>query len=171
MKVVINKCYGGFSLSAKAVKRMAELNGKECYFFTSAMSIPPKFTPVSIEEIGNSMFWIALSIPNPEDFLYSEKSWHDMTMEERAAFNKKFKDIDLDCRPENRSDPVLIQTVEELGGEANGACAKLSIVEIPDNVEYEIDEYGGIETVHEKHRSWNQCLTPKQHPKDQPPPM
>jgi len=34
MKIAVNRCYGGFGLSAKAVKRIAELNGKECYFYT-----------------------------------------------------------------------------------------------------------------------------------------
>ena len=29
MKLVINKCYGGFSLSPVAVKKLAELEGKE----------------------------------------------------------------------------------------------------------------------------------------------
>lgn len=33
MKVVINKCYGGFGLSPKAEKRLGELMGKEIYFY------------------------------------------------------------------------------------------------------------------------------------------
>jgi len=32
-KIVINTCFGGFSLSPKAIKRISELKGKECYFF------------------------------------------------------------------------------------------------------------------------------------------
>ena len=37
---------------------------------------------------------------------------------------------------------------------ANGPCASLEIVQIPDDVEYEIDEYDGSESIHEVHRSW-----------------
>ena len=43
---------------------------------------------------------------------------------------------------------------EELGAEANGDHASLVVVEIPDNVKYEIDEYNGQESIHEVHRSW-----------------
>jgi len=28
------------------------------------------------------------------------------------------------------------------------------VVDIPDDIEYEIDDYDGIESVHEAHRSW-----------------
>jgi hypothetical protein len=48
----------------------------------------------------------------------------------------------------------LVQVIEELGEEANGSHAKLEVIEIPDGVEYTIDEYDGIESIHEKHRSW-----------------
>jgi len=33
MKVAINACFGGFGLSPLAVKRLAELQGRECHFF------------------------------------------------------------------------------------------------------------------------------------------
>jgi len=33
MKIVINKCYGGFGLSPLAIKELAKLNKKKCYFF------------------------------------------------------------------------------------------------------------------------------------------
>lgn len=53
-----------------------------------------------------------------------------------------------------RDDPFLVTTVEALGPAANGAHAKLKIVEIPDGVDWEIMEYDGMESIHEKHRSW-----------------
>lgn len=33
MEIVINVCYGGFSLSPEATKLLAAKKGKECYFF------------------------------------------------------------------------------------------------------------------------------------------
>jgi hypothetical protein len=48
----------------------------------------------------------------------------------------------------------LIEVIEELGDAANGDCAELAIVEIPDDVEWEISEYDGREHVAEKHRTW-----------------
>ena len=55
---------------------------------------------------------------------------------------------------EDRSNSDLIDVVEKLGEKANGTHAQLEIVDIPDDVEYEIDDYDGIESIHEKHRTW-----------------
>ena len=53
-----------------------------------------------------------------------------------------------------RDDPMLIRVIEELGQRANGQFANLKIVEIPDEVEWQIEEYDGSEWVAEKHRTW-----------------
>ena len=54
----------------------------------------------------------------------------------------------------DRSDPHLVQTVLELGAAANAKYANLKVVTIPDDVEWQIDEYDGNEWVCEKHRTW-----------------
>ena len=54
-----------------------------------------------------------------------------------------------------RTDLKLIGAVENIGiKKANGYLSKLRIVEIPDGIDWEIDDYDGWETIHEKHRSW-----------------
>jgi len=53
-----------------------------------------------------------------------------------------------------RTCPLLVRVVEEMGEKANGRFAKLEIIEIPDDIKFEIDEYDGFESIHEKHRSW-----------------
>jgi len=55
---------------------------------------------------------------------------------------------------ENRTNPLLIQVIEELGEKANGRFGQIEIVEIPDDIEWEIDDYDGVETIHGAHRSW-----------------
>jgi hypothetical protein len=55
---------------------------------------------------------------------------------------------------EDRTNPLLIKCVEELGKDADGERAYLSIVEIPNDVEWKIEEYDGDEWVAEKHRVW-----------------
>jgi hypothetical protein len=56
----------------------------------------------------------------------------------------------------HRTDAALIQTIEELGIEkSSGVYAELKIVDIPDDVEWEIDEYDGKEWVAEVHRTWS----------------
>lgn len=158
MKIVINDCYGGFSLSPKAVRRLAELDGRECYFFSG---IAPdgsrqydKNFPIAEEKI-TSMFWSAYDIPNPDEVIGKSFIGEDGTYKVYNALNNKYS---LTCRPTERTDPKLIQVVEELGPDrktgASGSCAELIVVEIPDGIEWEITEYDGIETVEEVHRSW-----------------
>jgi len=53
-----------------------------------------------------------------------------------------------------RDDPILVQIVEELGEKVNTRYSELKIVEIPEDVEYTIEEYDGIEWIAEKHRTW-----------------
>ena len=53
-----------------------------------------------------------------------------------------------------RDDPYLIKIVRDLGMTANGAHANLKIVEVPPDVEWQIEEYDGNEWVAEKHRIW-----------------
>lgn len=53
-----------------------------------------------------------------------------------------------------RDDSLLVKVVEELGEKANGVFADLAIVEIPEDVEWCVEEYYGMEWVAEKHRVW-----------------
>lgn len=61
-----------------------------------------------------------------------------------------YKYIDPGCRTDHK----LIECVEALGEDANGEHAKLKIVEIPDDVDWEIEECEGKERIVEKHRTW-----------------
>lgn len=151
-KVVINRCFGGFSLSPKAIKRLAELNGKECYFFKHDYK-NDKHTSISLKEAEkDSLFFTAFSVSNPDEILPKERRGKDGTYKE---FNEEYGKIDLDMRPDDRTDKHLIQVVEELGDESSGSCAELEIIEIPEDVGYEIDDYDGMESIHEIHRSWS----------------
>ena len=54
----------------------------------------------------------------------------------------------------DRTDPKLVEVVEKLGCRANGDHADLRIVDIPEAMKNYMDDYDGIETIHEEHRSW-----------------
>ena len=54
-----------------------------------------------------------------------------------------------------RDDPFLVQTIKDMGADAAGSLSVLVLVDIPDDVEWEIGEYDGFEWVAEKHRIWS----------------
>jgi hypothetical protein len=61
---------------------------------------------------------------------------------------------DQGFRQIDRDDPVLVAIVRELGADADTRFAKLKIVEVPYGVDWQIEEYDGVEWVAEKHRTW-----------------
>ena len=142
MKVVINRCFGGFGLSHEAVMRYFEIKGITVY-------------PEQDKSLGNWKFW-TYWIVKPEDRIESKEGedFYKMPIEERAAYNKAQSEQTVYPREIERHDPALIQAVEELGGKANGDHAELAVVEIPDGVDYVIEEYDGNEHVAEAHRTW-----------------
>lgn len=158
MKIAINRCFGGFSLSAAAVRRMAELSGRKCYFFKNDPDDFEKHILISEKDANGSLFWSAYDIPNPDEVCGSQENWHSMTDEERRLSNDAWGAHSLENRPTDRQDPLLIRVIEELGGGpqtgASGPVADLAIVEIPDGVEYTIEEYDGLEHIAEVHRTW-----------------
>ena len=95
-KVVINRCYGGFSLSKQAHKMYMER--------TREKSKP--------------------------------RHWY----------------LNTDVK---RDDTDLIAVIEELGLDASsGQMARLKIITIPEDVDWDIADYDGVEWVAEKHRTW-----------------
>ena len=54
-----------------------------------------------------------------------------------------------------RNCPHLVAMVEENNQEYKYDYADLKIVDVPDYVEWQIEEYDGLEWVAEKHRTWS----------------
>lgn len=137
MKVVINACYGGFSLSPKAIQKYAEYAGFKVYAYTdtSMMNGGPGIVRVDDPE-NHIYYWLKEDIG-------------DRITRRQLNSAEWFHDLEVD-----RADPILIRVVEELGEEADGEFASLKIVEIPDGVHYTIEEYDGYEHVAEAHRTW-----------------
>lgn len=66
-----------------------------------------------------------------------------------------YGNYDIYHRDIPRDDKRLVSLVEEHGSELmSGPCATLAVVEIPDGVEWQIEEYDGSEWIAEKHRVW-----------------
>jgi hypothetical protein len=54
----------------------------------------------------------------------------------------------------DRSNDLLVKAVSKLKDKANGLYAELKIVEIPDDIEWNIFAVNGVEWIAEKHRTW-----------------
>ena len=113
MKIVINRCYGGFGLSEKAIDKIYERKR------------------ISFEK------------KDDQGFVHYFKAGH------LGDFDHYLSENDI-----ARDDPDLVAVVEELGNLANSRFSELKVVEIPDNVKWEIDEYDGMERIAEVHRIW-----------------
>lgn len=57
---------------------------------------------------------------------------------------EEFSDYDLES---NRTDPVLVQVVEELGEEVDSWASKLAICDLEPGTKYRIEEYDGSESI------------------------
>ena len=94
--------------------------------------------------------------------LYAKKKYINLVFEEPSISLCPYVYYIDEAKEENhfwyhdipRDDTELVQVVEELGEWANGRFAKLKIVEIPDDIKWEIEEYDGLEWVSEVHRTW-----------------
>jgi hypothetical protein len=121
MKVVINKCYGGFGLSEAAYEKLIE------------WGIPVlKYKSENNKEV---IFDRSLD-DNYKESRVRGRYWELWTME-------------------NRSHPLLVKVVEDLGTAANGKYSELKVIDIPNSTEYIIEEYDGREWISEVHQTWD----------------
>jgi len=140
MEIVINKCFGGFGLSPEATI--------EAWKRGSAIVQTYKASEYFHRETG--YFSREAALKEWRDYLAGgSKSSLFLTV-----FSPDESLVLSGDRRKGRDCPVLVQIVEEMGELANGRCAQLAVVEIPDGVEYEIKEYDGNEYVAEVHRTW-----------------
>jgi len=148
MKVVINDCFGGFSLSHEAVMRYAELKGIKLYPWLDDIT---KSVYGDRAKIGESFLTHYTTVPEDEFKQIEDKEREKPVRPGRFA---KSNALYFNDRHIERTDPLLIQVIKELGKRANGVAAKLKIVNVPDNVKWTIEEYDGSEWVAEEHRTW-----------------
>lgn len=130
-EIVVNRCYGGFGLSHEATMEYAKRKGITLYAFVQKGR---KYIPYEGERDKNAIlvyYATASDWPVTQDH---DAFWYDRNLD--------------------RSDPVLVSVVKDWGERASDTLAKLAVVDIPDDVDWEIDEYDGYESVEEKHRSW-----------------
>lgn len=140
MKIAINKCYGGFDLSHKAIEMIMKRKGLGCYKYKQTKY---KFSDGVAE-------YTRLDDDDYESSLFIHYSTTDLGKKIEEIPNENYWYYgDLE-----RTDEELISVIEELGEESSGSLGSVKVVEIPDDVDWEIEDYDGIESIHEKHRVW-----------------
>jgi len=88
--------------------------------------------------------------------LYGKLARLNLQKVKRHYYRNGIKDNDHSFWDRNipRDCPHLVKVVTTLGSKACGRFAELAIVEIPADIEWEIEEYDGKEWIAEKHRTW-----------------
>ncbi len=178
MKVVINRCFGGWGLSTEACIWLVE-NRPECPYLNKSplsewgvLDDAPKLKAIpgtmwSTVDTFEHVITQDGEIIWSEDFQWSHPD-EDDPPEKRCAgrcwSGRSSQDL-FDCiqalgeractEQDSEVDCMDAADVTMLGlKRASSRFAELGIVEVPDDAVWEIDEYDGIESIHEQHRSW-----------------
>lgn len=135
-KVILNKCFGGFGLSKEAYELYAKKKGISVFHYTQ-------------ENLKKEIYTYATDDNRTFDFYFTKDFGDNVYISD-----EDFKEYFLNLDEKFREDKTLIEVVEELGEKANAFYSNLKIVEIPDDLDYVIDNYDGIETLRQKVQEW-----------------
>lgn len=144
MEVVINSYFGYFGLSIVGKMLYGEKKYGTVYFYDK---IDEKLRKIQYDP--NTKY---NELQNDVRFFVAKRDLGDL-----VNFNEVGSELILNRtldNLENRTDPALIATVKELGDEANSQFSRLKIIDIPDDVKWDIQSYDGKEEIVERHRTW-----------------
>jgi hypothetical protein len=126
-EVVINDCFGGFGISDEAAETLRDEYGWTVTRWEDGTYADPNAELIDTEA-------------GPDG--------RDRAIGNRYSFVQSRRDEWLRCQPD------LVEIVKRDDIDADGEHSALKVVEVPDDVEWEIKEYDGNEWVAEKHRTW-----------------
>lgn len=148
MKVVINRCFGGYGLSVKAILEIAKRKGLTFFPYVIDWEKGNEVYIKADENCREFHFARYTTVDNGPQVMFNDmKGEYNFGHFGYLAFDSYYGDW-------SRTDPDVVAVVEELGERADGSFSALGVVDIPDDVRFTIDEYDGMETIEEVHRSW-----------------
>ena len=95
---------------------------------------------------------VVINVKNFGSFSISQKAVDFIRKKVKGKENKN--SIFTYSFNEDRSNVLLIEAVSKLKDKANGLYSELKIVEIPDDIEWQVFAINGEEWIAEKHRTW-----------------
>lgn len=146
MKIVINKCYGGFGLSDEAYEKLIEWGVPVRKYIKEARD--PETGLYKNEPLNDGEIIFDRELTPPGEDGFNDTYWK---FKGKSRISTRYWDT---WTRDSRAHLLIIRVVEELGEKANGWAAELKVVEIPDGTDYEIGEYDGREHIAERHRTW-----------------
>ena len=146
-RIVINTKHGGFGLSPEGCMYYLKLCGQESWIEDGESTL--------FRRLSGPKIWLVPPDADRVNYDVEPEEWAKMSMAERQAHSALCEQQIFSDRDLPRDDPFLCKVVDDLGAEANGKFADLKVVDIPADVEWEIQEYDGNEWVAEKHRTWS----------------
>jgi len=125
MNVVINNCYGGFGISDAAVEKL----------IVKGWTVTKYLKSGSLENAN-------------ADFVYNGRE--DLGFLGKYSFGKWYGNEQA-----LRTHPDLVAVIKELEEKANTNLSQLKVITVPDDIEWKIEEYDGLECIAEVHRTWS----------------
>jgi len=89
---------------------------------------------------------------NSTDDYKEEKVIYNRELNGEDTFFNRYWEVWINDEREN---PLLLKVIKKLGKKANSRFSDLKIVKIPADIEYEIEEYDGMEHIAEVHQTWS----------------
>ena len=167
MKIIINKIHSGFGIPTQIKEMYLVKKGIEHYWYEIVkvndnfsqvyerkhyndldLSVRFHFPVAHLTDIGDT---VTLS-SDPEEGIPWEQ-WDSTRIHFEGYVGEKVVGMMI----ESRTDPVLVEILEGLPSDYITLLKHIyhpKVVEIPDGVEWTIEEYDGLEWVAEKHRKW-----------------
>lgn len=136
-KVILNKCFGGFDVSPEGYQLYAKKKGFNLYAYKT----------------NDNLLYDYVEAPTNDDWNLNYYT-QCLGLGKDIRSNREDHKNMLYLNSDYREDATLIEVVEELGKNASGNFGDLVVVEIPADMEYVIDDYDGMETLHQKVQEW-----------------
>lgn len=136
MKIVVNCCFGAFKLSDAAYEKLISYGVPVRKYIPEYMS--------SIEP------WNGFD----EGWVIFDRRLNGYDVASYRRPDNRYWDTSISYDERYRAHPLLVRVIEELGSTASGRDSVLRVIEVPDGIDWCIEDHDGYEHIAEKHRTW-----------------